>query len=202
MKKLNFYSLLLSLIFLSGCAVGPLVVHETGRTVGNSKNEFVGGFGRAGAVFKWSHGLSDNLDFGLQIESLSIGVRAKYAFINGRDNGWSLAGAAGVGSSIGGSHYYGDLIASYLAGSWEPYGTFRAVHVKNDPEDFRDQNTGDLVFHIDKIEYNYGQAVLGTRYWFNSRWLLSLEASTLFSMTSDVKMDDNLLIGAAVGCRF
>jgi hypothetical protein len=189
-----------SLLF-SGCAVGPLVSHETARTVGSSHHELMAGYGQAGYVFKWNYGLTQNLDFGLHFESLSVGVRAKYAFLNS-SSGWSFAAALGTGASIGGSHYYGDLIGSYLVGSWEPYGTLRAVHVTNDPLEFKDKDTGHVDFTVDKSEYDYGQFILGTRFWMTPHWLLSLEASTLFPISSGFRMGSTLLAGASFGYRF
>jgi len=191
----------LGFVFLSSCAVGPLVSHETARTVGNSKSELIAGAGQAGFIAKWNYGLRENLDFGVHWESLSLGIRLKYAFEN-NEAGWSFASSLGTGGSIGGSHYYGDLIASHKHGAWEPYTTLRVVHVKNDPIDFRDENTGALDFTVNKSEYDYGQFMLGTRYWFSHQWLLSVEASTLFSNSSDFKLKQNLLAGAAIGYKF
>src|SRR4051794_11386575 len=99
-------SLFLIFGLLGGCAVGPLVSHETARTVGKGHNELVAGYGIAGYALKWNLGLDDSLDVGIHWESLSLGARAKYAFINGREHGWSLASALGAGLSIGGKHYY------------------------------------------------------------------------------------------------
>jgi hypothetical protein len=191
-----------SIPFLSACAIGPVVSHETARTVGDGNSELMGGLGQAGYVFKWNHGLTPNLDMGVHWEMLSIGLRLKYAFINSGRHGWSLAGAAGIGSSVGGSHYYGDAIASYLAGSWEPYGTLRLVHVKNDPQEFKDKDTGSVEFRIDKTEYEYGQFILGTRYWFSPHWLLSLEATSFFTVSSGVHIGNGVLAGFALGYRF
>ena len=158
----NFKKLLASAaitsVFLTSCAVGPLVIHETARTVGNSNHELIAGGGQAGFIAKWNYGLSENLDIGLHWESLSLGVRAKYAFEN-KEAGWSFATALGTGGSVGGSHYYADFIASHKHGAWEPYMTLRAVHVKTDPVDFADENTGSLDFTIQKEQYNYGQFI-------------------------------------------
>jgi hypothetical protein len=197
---LSFVFLFLS-VFISGCAVGPLVSHETARSVGNSNHELIGGYGQAGYILKWNYGLTENLDLGLHWESLSIGVRAKYAFIN-NNSGWSLASALGTGASIGGNHYYGDVIGSCLTGSWEPYGTVRVVRVKNDPFEFKDQDTGQVSFTIDKSEYDYGQFFLGTRYWFNDHWLLSIEASSLFKISSGFEVGKSVFAGASFGYRF
>ncbi|MBK7844059.1 MAG: hypothetical protein IPJ71_10245 [Bdellovibrionales bacterium] len=202
MFKMPFFLFSLFLYLCCGCAVGPLVSHETARTVGQSHHELIGGFGQAGYVLKWNYGLTDRLDWGLQWESLSIGIRGKYAVINGKDDGLSLALALGTGASVGGSHVYGDIIASYLAGSWEPYSTIRVVHVTNDPVELSEKDTGKILFAVSKSEYVYGQVFLGTRYWFNPRWLLSLEGSSLFSLSSGFEIENNLILGAALGYRY
>jgi hypothetical protein len=198
-------SYLLSLILFfnfvfSGCAVGPLVSHDNARTVGKSNSEFMGGVGSAGYLVKWNYGLSENLDFAVQFESLSLGIRAKYSFLNNKE-GFSFATALGTGASIGGSHYYADIIGSFLNGSWEPYGLLRVVQVKTDPLELKDEDTGELAFTVDEVEYSYGQAILGTRYWFNKSWFLSLEVSSLFSI-SNVKFTDEVLVGTALGYKF
>lgn len=204
MKHLSILRLFLNsfvFVFLSGCAVGPLVSHETARTVGDSNHELIGGYGQAGYVFKWNYGLTENLDLGLHWESLSIGIRAKYAFINNKA-GWSMASAFGNGASIGGSHYYLDVVGSYLTGSWEPYGTVRVVHVKLDPVEFRSKDTGQISFTIDRAEYDYGQLIVGTRYWLSDHWLFSIEASSLFSISSGFRAGNGVFGGASFGYRF
>ena len=202
MKNLFNKTLVMCSLLLTGCAVGPLVNHETGRTVGKHNSELVGGYGRAGYVAKWSFGLGEDVDFGVQFESLSIGIRLKYAFVNNHQGGWSFAGAIGAGDSLGGSHYYGDVIGSYLTGNWEPYGSVRIVHVKMDPLEFKDKDTGSMNFTINVGNYDYGQVMAGTRYWFTQNWLFSAEMSTLFAITSGVKIHDNFLVGGAFGYRF
>ena len=109
-------SLGLAAAFSAGCAVGPLVQHETARSVGKGDHEIIAGYGQAGYVLKWNAGVTENFDFGIHWESLSFGIRGKYSIINGRSGGISLAGAIGAGSSLGGSHQYGDLMVSYLSG--------------------------------------------------------------------------------------
>jgi hypothetical protein len=189
------------LIAISGCAVGPLVSHETARTVGTRNSELLGGYGVAGYVAKWNFGLTDDLDVGLHWESLSVGVRAKYAFLN-QSAGLSVAGAVGTGVSIGGSHYYGDLIASYLVGHLEPYGTFRYVHVRSDPIELKNTETGEVGFTFPSTNYQYGQIMLGTRYWITPNWILSLEVSNLVAFTSGLRFGNSLLVGGGLGYRF
>lgn len=197
---MKFYAVICCLILLSGCAVGPLVSHETARTVGDANHELAGGYGMAGLAFKWNYGVTENLDIGFHYETLSMGVRAKYAFLN-NSAGWSLASALGAGASVGGSHYYADLMASYLVGSFEPYGTLRLVDVTLDPLEFQDTETGAVDFTIASYKYQYGQFIFGTRYWFNQNWHLSAEASNLFSI-SLVSFGNALLFSAAIGYRF
>lgn len=186
----------------AGCAIGPLVSHETARTVGKGHSELIGGYGMAGYAIKYNYGVADNLDLGIHWESLSIGVRAKYAFKNGGENSWSWAAAGGIGASIGGSHYYGDFTGSYLFKAFEPYATLRLVHVKNDPLEFKDQNTGEVDFTVDLPDYNYGQGIIGTRYWIDPHWLLSLEAGSVFSLTSGLSIGQAIFINGAFGYRF
>lgn len=199
LMRFVFSSLLF--LLLSAC-VGPLVVHETARTVGDGNAELIAGYGNAGVAAKLNYGLNKDWDLGVQFESLSLGLRTKYAFINNNEKGWSLAAALGTGASIGGSHYYGDLIASYLDGHFEPYAAFRYVHMKIDPVDFKDEKTGTLDYRVDLPNYEYGQVMIGTRYWFDKHWLFSLEFSRLFAIGKGVYFGPGLLASGAFGYRF
>ena len=67
---------------LQTACVGPLVSDESARTVGYHRSEVVGGIGQAGEVVKYTFGLGDKLDVGAQWESLSIGLRLKYALLD------------------------------------------------------------------------------------------------------------------------
>lgn len=199
MKKLIIAAAIL--MMASGCAVGPLVNHEAARTVGEGKDEFVAGYGVTSYVLKWTRGISDNLDYSIQLEALSLGVKLKYAFINNPEKGFSLSGAAGYGASIGGNHYYVDISTGYLKKGWEPYTTLRIVRVDTDPMEFKDEDTGEVEFTIDQGDFTYGQYMLGLRYWMTERWLVSLEGSTLFGI-SNVKFGQNSIVGLAFGYKF
>ena len=188
--------------FACGCALGPLAMHETARSVGKAKNEFDYAFGSMGHMISWNVGASDDLDVGIHLESLSIGIRAKYAFINARENGWSLAAAAGVGSSFGGGHYYGDVISSYLSEFWEPYGALRLTHAHNDPIYIKDRDNSRSTYTFSAGDYDYGAVILGSRFWLSERWMASIEASSLFSAASNVTFGSNVLASAAFGYRF
>lgn len=194
------YSLSL-LFFLTSCAVGPLVSHETARTVGDNKHEFVGSYGDAGVALKWNYGLTKNFDFGIQWESLSMGIRAKYAFLN-YSEGFSMAIAGGTGFSAGGDHYYGDLMLSYRSGFWEPYITGRIVHVDTDPQEFDGDTSWGIQFDIDSMSYEYGQFIIGSRFWFNENFMFSVEGSTFFGFDSGFTSSQNYLFSGALGLKF
>jgi len=194
---------LLALLSLSGCAVGPLVGHETARTVGDNNHEIAGGLGQQGFVAKWNYGLRENWDIGIHAELFSIGLRTKYAFINGMENGFSMAAAAGIGESVGGEHYYGELLSSYMIKQFEPLVNIIHVRVKTDPQDFKkdfEQDEPDFV--IESYKFNYFQILYGTRFWFNPNWMLSVEGSTFAATSSGLKLMKWNLFSAAVGYRF
>ncbi len=190
------------IIFLSGC-VGPMVMQETARTVGDGNSELSAAYSSGSQwAAKWNYGLTENWDLGLQLEGLSMGLRTKYSILNNHERGWSLATAFGAGASIGGSHYYFDLIASHLMGHWEPYTSFRVVHMKIDPVEFKDDQSGKTDFTIDLPDYNYGQYFLGTRYWFDKHWLLSLEGSLAFAIGKGIHFEKAVFVGAGAGYKF
>ena len=199
--RISRLSTLLFTLATVGC-VGPLVVDETARTVGHRNSEVVLGAGQAGGVLKYTYGLADSLDFGLQLEAQATGLRLKYAVLNQREVGFSAALAGGVGYSAGGSHVYGDLMASYLFGTFEPYATFRYVRVTTDPQEFKDHETHQTYFTLPSAEFQYGQAILGTRLWFNPHWLASVEAAQLWSINGVVRLHSGVIINGAVGYRF
>lgn len=187
---------LIAVIINFGCAVGPLTVHETARTQKAHHGEISGAYGNSGYTLKWSHGLTDNFDIGVQYESLSLGVRAKYAFMNNQEEGFSLAAAVGTGVSFGGSHYYGDLMASYLHKSFEPYSNLRFVQVHAEPLTFNN-DLGKEIFKTSAYDC-YGEYTLGSRFWFRPDFCLSLEAAGLFSTSSSVNLGTPFLFSAGL----
>jgi hypothetical protein len=199
--KMLRIAILVSFATSLGC-VGPLVSHETARTVGDGNSELVGGYGSAGLVLNYDYGVNKNFDVGVHYESLSFGLKAKYAFVNQPEAGWSWAVSGGLGATYSGTYYNFDFIGSYLVHKWEPYGTLRLVHVKTDPVDVKDNSETTPLFTISSVQYNYGQIILGTRYWFTEHWLLSAEASTLVALGPGLDFGTGLLLGAAFGYRF
>lgn len=189
------------LMLSSGCAFGPVIAQETARTLGANHHELSAGYGQSGGALKWSYGLSENLDLGLQIESLSQGGRLKYAFINNQDHGWSLGSAVGAGVSWGGDHQYVDFLASYLANSWEPYSMLRIVQVHMDSSNWKDA-IGTIDINLESNQYSYGQVFLGTRYWFTPKFFISLEATKIFGISSGFSISTEALGAAALGFRF
>lgn len=197
MKMLSRLLLPLGLV-LSGCALGPLASYDTARTVGKGKHELGFSYG-APSYFTWNYGVAESFDLGLQVEIFSISARAKYALLNQPEGGFSLAVAGGIGKSIGGSHDYGDLLMSYKFDVFEPYATVRAVNVKVDPKDFRDEKTGDLVFSLNSSRFNYRQYFVGTRIWFTPKIAVAVEGSRIES-SALVDGHANIYSGALI-CR-
>ena len=132
--------------------------------------------------------MSKDFDLGVHLESLSWGIRAKYAFINA-SKGWSLAGALGYGVSFNGRYTSEDLTASYLSNAWEPYGTLRFSQVTIPDTDIEDANTHEHIYTIKSSSFQYGQLIAGTRYWFNNNWMLSAEISRPFVVGSGIDID-------------
>ena len=202
MKQIAILSALLFSLIITGCAIGPLAGHETAHTVGKSNHEVIGGVGQAGFFAKRDYGIKKDLDFGLHLELLSVGVRAKYAFINGAEKGFSLATAAGIGESLGGEHYYGEILGSYMFGLFEPYTTFRFARVKTDPVKFSNKNISEADFTIHSYRFNYGQIIYGTRVWLSPHWLISAEGETFFVTSSGLRLVKWTLFSASLGYRF
>lgn len=192
---------LVSLLSSAGCAFGPLMVHETARTVGDRRDELSLGYGSTGADFKWHHGFHDNLDIGFQVEYLGAGLRAKWAFLNNQKAGPSAAMAVGYGYNWGGDHVYGDLIASYLEGQWEPYTSLRGVNASVNSQTWTDEKTGQVEWKIPRHSYQYGQFTLGTRYWFNQKFMMNIEASKLFSEEIEIN-DSSVLFSVNLGLQY
>ena len=169
------------LFFFAGC-IPPMAGHETGRTLGESQSELIGGLGAFGHVIKYNYGVTDYLDLGIHWETFSLGLRAKYSFINTPISGWSLAGALGAGSVSHGRYITGDVIGSYLSGDWEPYGFIRRSRVICNEVAAKDSKKllHDFLVACEKKHYDRVQFTLGSKYWFSAKWFLSLETGRVF----------------------
>ena len=160
----------------------------------------------AGYLLKANYGVFEDFDIGIHYESLNIGVRAKYGWINSQVEGWSLSTAIGAGRSSFSTHYYGDLMLGYLKKPWEPYGTLRIVRVKTDPVEFEseshDSNNYFAFNRVESFEFTYGQIIFGSRYWTQPKWFLSGEISTLLVFDSSVQVSTGYILSGAMGHRF
>lgn len=183
---------IIAIVFLSvivGGCFGPLVSHDTARTVGNGKTSFKAIATNISSEyygFKLDHGFGDNLDLGYSLETGSNGISAKYAFVNNA-RGSSFGAKVGYGSTFGGHYTLGSLLASYKGSNWEPYLNFQYVKVTIDEQDVKDSRTGDVFATTPKFDFNYTQAFIGTKYWFTPHFALSLEFSD-FVDNNDVNL--------------
>jgi hypothetical protein len=185
---------------LSGC-IPPLAVHETGRTLGESHSEIVGGIGNLGHLIKFNYGVTDNLDLGVQWETFNFGIRAKYAFVNNPVSGWAFAGAMGTGSVQDGNYYLGDLITSYLSGDWEPYGAMRLSRTicKETFEDRAKKNSSEFILiACDKKFYDRLQLTVGSKWWFSAQWFWALEVGALLENSKE----PGLIVSTSLGYKF
>ena len=195
------YALLL-VVFVSSCAIGPILNHDVARSNGDGNHDIkimssVDGLWG----FHYDYGLTDDLDIGVQWEALSAGLKLKYALVNNQKSGLSVALGAGTGTSFGGSYYNGALFVSYKSKTFEPFASVRYTSVENDSTDLKDADTGELFVTIPAFNYNYTKAFLGTKIWFVDWFALSLEAGS-FIASGDVKFDSNVFYSAAFEFAF
>lgn len=193
--------LLLILVFVTTGCLAPLAIQETGRTLGEGYSEIVGGIGSPGHVLKFNYGVTENLDLGIQWESINLGLRAKYAFLNNPVAGWSVAGALAAGSVSLGNYYMADVIGSHLSGDWEPYAALRISRtICRETFEEKEKKSSDLlnIISCDKKFYDRGQLTIGSKYWLSGQWFLALELGTLFSAS-----EEPLTVGStSVGYKF
>ena len=194
MKKLQSICFLLILTCFGTACVGPLLNHESGRTVGDGKHllramsSVDGYFG-----FTYDYGLSKNFDLGVQLEALAFGLKGKYSFINS-DTGFAAAALAGIGTTFGGTYYTFGAAGSFSASGWEHFGALKYTQVNIDPTEVKDSNTGSIFATIPAFDYNYTQAFLGTKYRFTDWFALSAEAGSFIGNSSGLDISSDLYI--------
>jgi hypothetical protein len=177
MKKSTASFLIFSLLVLSGC-VAPLSSNFTGRSLGKGKIELDGVSGLGEEVeswggFKLAYGMTSNLDIGLQIELVTLGLFGKYSFINSIENGFSSAALFGLGATGNGMYVYTGPVLSYKMNFFEPYivGRFNYVHY-SETEDIWSGDT------IEAGNYSYFQFTFGGILWLDRKVGLNFELST------------------------
>lgn len=197
----SFFAVVVAVV-VSGCAIGPLLSHDVGRSMGDGNHD-IKLMGSTGELwgFKYDYGLTDNFDIGFQWEALSAGIKLKYAWLNNQKSGMSIGTSLGTGTSFGGSYYNGALLLSYRSKYFEPFASVRYTKVESDETDLKDADTGELFVTIPSIEYDYTQAFVGTKIWFASWFGLSLEAGS-FIASGDVKFDTNVFYSVALEFAF
>jgi hypothetical protein len=187
--KLWLRCLLLSALLAQGCAVAPLSNHVTART--NGKGENLASIGstidtkKSGWLpsLKYSIGLQDDLDLGFQYEVIEWGAWAKYALVNNREEGFSLAGLVGLGLGADGG-YYGYLgpIVSWKLGWFEPYLMTRFNYVRYEESSVAVTRSGE--FTVKPGTYRYFQHTLGFLTWPLDWFGVGLEVSTFGTVRS------------------
>ncbi len=193
---------LLCLLFLNACAFGPLALNESAKPLGKDKNELSGAYGTYGYAFRWHHGVTDRLDLGIQLESLSFGIKAKYNFLETSDNVF-LSGGIGAGISMFGNYKNLDILLSKQFSKVDLYSGFRLNFINTDATEFNDEDTGELQFTVDANNYTYGHLFFGAKYLASDKWTFNLETSYLISTDSNFDFESNgMLIGIGTAYQF
>jgi hypothetical protein len=191
-----------------GCAVAPLSNHVTARTNGEGGSLLSAGstigVGDSGWLpsLKYSIGLSDDFDLGFQYEVIEYGAWAKYALINNKEEGFSLAALGGTGLSFEGYYFYGGPVVSYKMDWFEPYFISRFNYVKFPQPKISIATIGE--FSVAPGTYRYFQHTLGFMAW-PLQWLgLGLEASVFGIVKSPfiLREKDRLLLSGNFSFRF
>lgn len=184
-------------LFMNACALGPIINHDTGRSVGKNKYKFrVAGYPQADspnvASLRFDTGVTENLDVGFQYEILSFGLRGFYSFINNKE-GFAMSGSLGYGSVFNGNYINAGLNFSFKSGSVEYFAGYRHTDVSVDATELTDSNTGELFTTIPSANYSYGIASGGLKYWFTDQAALGLEGAQ-FMNPSDGEFSSNTLV--------
>lgn len=196
------------LLLAQGCAVAPLSNHVTARTNGKGDSLLSAGstigVGDSGWLpsLKYSIGLSEDFDIGFQYEVIEYGAWGKYALINNKGEGFSLAALGGAGLSFEGYYLYAGPVVSYKLDWFEPYFISRFNYVKFPAPKISIATIGE--FSVSPGIYRYFQHTLGFMTWPKD-WLgFGLEASLFGTVSSPfiLREKDRLLVSGNFSFRF
>lgn len=167
--------LCLAILILACSCLAPLSNNFTGRSLGKGKVGLEGGViiaaGSALPAFKFSYGLSRSFDLGLQYDSFSLGLFGKYSFLNNQESGFSLAGVAGGGATVGGGYAYAGPAFSYKIGALEPYVVGRYNYVSYG------EQTSSSGLSWEAGTHSYFQFTFGGVLWLGKGFGLNAEVS-------------------------
>lgn len=204
----NWWIGALLILVLPGCAVAPLSNHITARTNGTGESLLSAGstigVGETGWVpsLKYSIGLSEDFDLGFQYEVVEYGIWGKYAFINNKGEGFSLAALAGTGLSFEGFYGYIGPIVSWKIDWFEPYLLTRFNYVRYPESKIDLASIGEL--RVEPGTYRYFQHTLGFMIW-PAAWVgFGLEASAFGTVHSPFILEgnDRFLLSGNFSFRF
>jgi hypothetical protein len=175
---------ILSALVLTACSVAPINTTTTARPLGKDQNLLTGNAIVTGV--QYTRGLTEKMDVAFGIEEqfgVVFNMYGKYNFINGSDNGYSLAalGGIGYGSDLGHSKsVYAGGVASYRSGSFEPFFVLRLNYVDWKLYELTDNNRDDLVtIPSYKDTFLYAQTDAGFNY-LNGVWGVTVGAHVYF----------------------
>jgi hypothetical protein len=134
--------------------------------------------------------MTSNLDIGLQIELLTLGLFGKYSFRNTIENGFSSAALFGLGTTVNGMYVYTGPVLSYKMNFFEPYfvGRYNYVHYS----ETKDIWSGDA---IEAGNYSYFQLTFGSILWISRKVGLNFELSTFSGTTGLLDFEGPIFLG-------
>lgn len=151
---------------------------------------------------KYSIGLGEDFDIGFQYEVVEYGIWGKYAFLQNREEGPSIAAIAGTGLSFEGFYGYLGPMFSWKLGIFEPYffSRFNYVHYPQAKIDLA--TIGEV--SVAPGTYRYLQHTLGFFLWPIDWFGGGLEASTFTTIKSPFVLQGKkkALFSANLSCRF
>lgn len=162
---IGWLSLASTLLHLSGCAFAPFSSTYTARSSGSGHVSLDLGSiqGVQYPSFRMNVGVHQNIDIGLQYETLAFGALLKYALINSPNEGPAFSLLGGAGTSGTGKYYFGGIVASYKSKMIEPFAVARYNYVT-----WPTQDMGDLIGSINAGSGGYFQYTLGLNLWITN----------------------------------
>lgn len=197
-------------IFMSGCAVAPLLTQKSGRSLG--KNNWVTELSVLPSLgASLNYGVTEDLDIGVLIESqlgTVYSLYGKYSFVN-NEKKWSVAlgGGAFMGVGFGeSSGFFLGPIVSYKADSVEPYLNLRYNYVSWKPGILTSDEQSDSLIKLSDwlsdINFSYVQADFGINFWVSEKFAITPNGKAWIFFDDEVSTTSGIIPGISFLIKF
>lgn len=193
---------LLTLLFLTSCALAPFNATNTGRSLGAGGVQTE--FGNANSTYfmKANAGITEDLDLGYVMEFgdfTTSGLLAKYSFLN-NDTGPALAGEGAWGASDTTSYWYLGVIGSIAFN--DAFEVFANVRYNSVSTDETDIDEGDKIgnIEVEDFEMSYLYGAVGFNIWFSK--FTGLSIYNIYIQGDGVNADPQSSVGGAFLFKF